>query len=139
MSTAAQYRDLNEFLAKHSAKEEHNKDVKYTHSRIPGGELNIRSGSYVIPKEVLPVFYSLYHESIFVQNKKEYLTEKQLEEDGPLVVDFDFRYNHDVIERQHTNDHITDMVCEYLDVLKECYLIQEDKAFDIFIFDKYLY
>ena len=51
MSSTSQYRDLNEFLAKHSAKEEHNKDVKYTHSRIPGGELHRRSGSYIIPKE----------------------------------------------------------------------------------------
>jgi P4 family phage/plasmid primase-like protien len=136
MSTTSNYRDLNEFLAKHSAKEENAPDLKCTHTRIPGGELHIRSGSYIIPKEELPLFYSLYHESIFIQNKKEYLTETQLEADGPMAVDFDFRYNHDVFERQHTTEHITDMVCEYLDVLKECYLIEEEKSFDIFIFEK---
>ena len=127
------YKDLNEFLSKHNAKND--KNGESTHTRIPDKDMNIYAGSYVIPKEALQTFYKLYVDHIFVKNRKEYLTEKQLENGGPMAVDFDFRYNHEVNSRQHTNEHITDMICEYLDILKECYLIVPDKPFDIFILD----
>ncbi len=138
MLPSSQIKDLNEFLAKHSAKNNQSTSdtTNLTHTRIPDKELNIYGGSYIIPKEELPLFYSLYYDSIFIKKRKEYLTEKQLEKEGPMAVDFDFRYNHDVNSRQHTNEHITDMICEYLDVLKECYLIVPDKPFDIFILEK---
>ena len=134
----AQYKDLNEFLAKHSAKNEQKSgdSIGFTHTRIGDKESNIYSGSYIIPKEELSAFYSLYYDSIFVKKRKEYLTERQLENGGPLVVDFDFRYHYDVTSRQHTTDHINDMICEYSDILKECYIIDPNKAFDVFIFEK---
>jgi hypothetical protein len=90
MIMASQFKDLSEFLAKHSAKS--NSGVVHTHTRIPSKELNIYGGSYVIPKEELKIFYELYYDHIFVKKKKEYLTEKQLENEGPMAVDFDFRY-----------------------------------------------
>jgi P4 family phage/plasmid primase-like protien len=138
MSQQSQFKDLNEFLAKHSAKNEQKIGEMScsTHTRIPDKDLNIYAGSYLIPKEELPLFYSLYYESIFVKNKKEYLTEKQLDTSGPMAVDFDFRYNYDITSRQHTREHISDMVCEYSEVLKECYTIEPDKSFDIFAFEK---
>ena len=88
-----QFKDLNEFLAKHSAKNEPKTTgpVNITHTRIPDKELNIYAGAYIIPKEDLHIFYNLYYDSIFDKKRKEFLTEKQLEDDGPLVVDFDFR------------------------------------------------
>jgi len=133
-----QYKDLNEFLAKHSAKNEPKSgdSIGFTHTRIGDKESNIYCGSYIIPKEDLASFYSLYYDSIFVKKRKEYLTERQLETGGPLVVDFDFRYHYDVASRQHTVDHINDMICEYSDILKECYIIDPNKAFDVFIFEK---
>ena len=140
MSSSSQFKDLNEFLAKHSVKNNEGKKVGdsscCTHTRIPDKELNIYAGSYIIPKEELQTFYSLYYESIFVKKRKEYLTEKQLDSGGPMAVDFDFRYNYDVNSRQHTSEHISDMVCEYSELLKECYLIKPDLPFDIFIFEK---
>lgn len=138
MSTTSQYKDLNEFLAKHCAKNEQKvcESVSHTHTRIPDKALNIYAGSYIIPNEELEIFYELYYDSVFVKKRKEYLTEKQLENGGPMAVDFDFRYNYDVINRQHTIEHISDMICEYLEILKECYLIQPDQSFDIFVFEK---
>ena len=138
MTTQSQFKDLNEFLAKHSAKNEQNggSSTSFTHTRIPDKEQNIYAGAYVIPTEELPTFYSLYHDSIFVKKRKEYLTEKQLEQGGPMVVDFDFRYKHDVAGRQHTREHVSDMICEYLDVIKDCYLIEADKMFSVYIFEK---
>jgi P4 family phage/plasmid primase-like protien len=138
MTTSSQFKDLNEFLAKHSAKNEQKTgdSISFTHTRIPDKEQNIYAGAYIIPNEELSVFYSLYYDSIFNKKRKEYLTEKQLEIGGPMAVDFDFRYNYDVNSRQHTREHVSDMVCEYAEVIKECYLIEPNKSFDIFVFEK---
>ena len=68
MSISSQYKDLNEFLAKHSAK--NSKGIIPTHTRIPNKDLNIYGGSYVIPKEELRIFYDLYYDYIFVKKKK---------------------------------------------------------------------
>ena len=98
MDTTCQYQDLNEFLAKHNAnarKDDPNtSNQKNTHTRIPGK--NSFAGSYIIPKEEEALFYRLYYEHVFVKKKLEHLTEKQLVNDGPIIVDFDFRYSHDV-------------------------------------------
>ena len=68
MSTTSQFKDLNEFLAKHSAKNVTNNagsTLSISHTRIPDKELNIYAGAYIIPKEELNVFYSLYYNHIF--------------------------------------------------------------------------
>jgi P4 family phage/plasmid primase-like protien len=127
------YKDLNEFLAKHSAKDK--KGIVPTHTRIPNKELKIYGGSYIIPDEELDVFNKLYYDHVFVQKKKEYLTEKQ--QDGRcMAVDFDFRYSSDIIEKQHSFDHIQDMIILYLEELKKCFIFKENSPFDIFIFEK---
>ena len=133
MSTTSQFKDIKEFLAKHTAKA--GTGTQFTHTRIGNKELNIYGGAFVIPKEELALFHSLYYEHIFVNKSKEYLTEKQLE-NGPMAVDFDFRYNYDVDTRQHTKEHIQDMVLLYLEELKEYFVFEENKPFDIFIFEK---
>jgi P4 family phage/plasmid primase-like protien len=140
--SSAQSTDLTDFLIKHSIKNTENKDkdndstINSTHTRIGSKELNIYGGSYLIPKEDLPEFYRLYYDNIFVKKKKEYLTEKQLKNEGPLLVDIVLRYNYDVDTRKHTKEHILDLILLYLEEIKECYLFQENKPFDIFIFEK---
>jgi P4 family phage/plasmid primase-like protien len=137
MVNTSQYKDLSEFLAKHNAKNNTNtNNSTITHTRIPDANLNIFAGSYIIPKEELDTFYSLYYTHIFDRKCKEYLTEKQLENNGPIVVDFDFRYNHDVIERQHTEDHVRDIICVYLDELKNFYIFNDSQSFSVYIFEK---
>jgi len=138
MSSSSQFKDLNEFLAKHSAKNitNNNGTVNITHTRIPDKELNIYAGAYIIPREELDTFYGLYYNHIFEKKHKEYLTEKQLETGGPMAIDFDFRYNHTVTERQHSRDHVRDMICVYLDELKEYFIFEEAKPFSVYIFEK---
>ena len=133
MITSSQFKDFKEFLVKHSAKT--SPGSSFTHTRIGDKELNIYGGAYVVPKEDLSVFHSLYYDHVFVKNNKEYLTEKQIE-NGPLVVDFDFRYSHDTETRQHTKEHIQDMVLLYLEEIKESFVFEENKPFDVFIFEK---
>lgn len=133
----AQFKDLSEFMAKHSAKNTANvKSGGITHTRIPNKEFGVTGGSFIIPKEDLDVFYNLYYKHIFENKNKEYLTEKQIESGGPMAVDFDFRYHNDVTERQHTRDHVRDIICVYLDELKEYFIFEESKPFSIYIFEK---
>ena len=130
----SQFKDLSEFLAKHNAKNE--KGVTATHTRIGDKDLSIFGGSYFIPPEELPIFYKLYHDNVFVKKRKDYLTEKQLDNGGPMAIDFDFRYNYDVESRQHTKEHVQDMILLYLEELKEYFIFEENKPFEIFIFEK---
>lgn len=134
----SQYKDLNEFLAKHSAK---NVSVTtehkiITHTRIPDVTQNIHAGAYIVPAEELPIFHSLYYSHIFEHKKKEYLTERQLESGGPMAIDFDFRYEHSVTERQHTESHIIDMLNLYLEELKQHFVLEEGKPFAMYVFEK---
>jgi len=129
--------EYNDFMSKHNVKNGNgNGGTGFTHTRMPDKELNIYPGSYCIPSEELSTFYNLYYEYVFTHKHKEYLTEKQLENAGAMVVDFDFRYHYDVIERQHTPEHISDMICEYLEELDLCYLIGSDISFFIYVFEK---
>jgi P4 family phage/plasmid primase-like protien len=107
-----------------------------THTRIGSKELNVYGGSFSIDKEELPVFRRLYYEHVFVKGRKEYLTEKQLDSTGPILVDLDFRYDYDVTKRLHTSEHIQDLVQLYLEELKEFFVFEENKSFPIFIMEK---
>jgi P4 family phage/plasmid primase-like protien len=133
------YKDLNDFLAKHCTKNDVNSEVSisHTHTRIGDKNLNIYAGSYIIPKEDLDTFYGLYYKEVFIKHKKEYLTEKQLDTNCPILIDLDFRYNHDVDTRQHSNEHIQDLInLVYLEELKKIFIFKENTPFPIFIFHK---
>jgi P4 family phage/plasmid primase-like protien len=133
------YKDLGDFLTRHSISHLNtvSPDTKYeiTHTRIASKELNVYGGSYHIDPQELQEFFKLYHQDIFIKNKKEYLTEKQIE-DGPILVDFDFRYDYEVTKKQHTMGHIEDIIQLYLDELKEFFIFEENVSFPIFIMEK---
>ena len=133
MMPSSQFKELKDFLAKHSAKA--SPGAQFTHTRIGDKELNIYGGSYVIPKEELTLFHSLYYDHVILKKNNEHLTERQID-NGPMAVDFDFRYSYDVEMRQHTKEHIQDMVLLYLEEIKEYFVFEEHKPFDIFIFEK---
>lgn len=138
MTSASQFKDLNEFLAKHSSKTEKKEaNVSPTHTRIPDQTLNIYGGSYIIPREELKVFMNLYYQNVFVKKKLEYLTEKQLEKNGPILIDVDLRYSIDVESRQHSREHILDLInLLYLEELKEFLAFEPNRAFPIYVFEK---
>ena len=54
---------------------------------------------------------------------------------GPILIDLDFRYGIDIDERQHTGDHISDLVELYLEQLKKLVTIT-DEEFPVFILEK---
>ena len=145
MLLSSNYSNLNDFLIKHNAVKSKNTNKKdgeeingsgsITHTRIGSKEFSIYGGSYSIPQEELSTFYELYYNHVFVQKKSEYLTEKQME-DGPLLIDLDFRYDYEIETRQHTNTHLIDLMSLYLDELKTHFVMKPNVPFDVFIFEK---
>jgi P4 family phage/plasmid primase-like protien len=136
MTSSSHYNDLYDFLSKHNHKKDDNGNNEITHTRMPNTELKVYGAAYHIDKEELPIFYKLYYEHVFVKNRKEYLTEKQLEEGGPILVDFDFRYDINVTKRIHTIEHIQDIIQLYLEELKKFYIFTENTQFPIFVMEK---
>lgn len=122
---------FQQFLKNHSTKLS---NLPSTHTRIGDKDSDIFCGSYHIPENELKEFHSLYYDYVFVQGKKEYLTEKQI--NGSTAVDLDFRYNHDITTKQYTKDDIETIVCKYTDVFKECLYVEPNIPFDVFIFEK---
>ena len=142
MQPNTKFNNLTDFLIKHNAKDESNKNnLKSTHTRIGEKELNIYCGSYVIPKSDLHEFYAMYYDHVFIQKKLEYLTERQIEDgspnSGPILIDFDFRYDYAVTTRQHDKQFIVDIITSlYLEELKEFFAFEESMPFNIFIMEK---
>jgi P4 family phage/plasmid primase-like protien len=109
---------------------------KCTHTRLKDVELGIKGGAYLIPDSDLEDFYKKYYNHVFVDGKQEYLTEIQYEDAGPLLVDFDFKYDVSVDERKHTKDHVVDMVLLYMNTLKKVLEIGANVELPVFIFEK---
>jgi P4 family phage/plasmid primase-like protien len=123
---------LGEYLKKHKAE----KGGVYTHTRIGDKNSNIYAGSFNIPHSETKKFHKLYVQHVFKKKMPEYLTEAQDKENGgPILVDFDFRYSKEVTTRQHTEEHIYDIVDLYLEkLLLLCKL--DKKTFNVYIFEK---
>ena len=131
------YNNLFDFLSKHNAKDDKS-GASSTHTRIPDSSLNIYPGSFIISKEELPTFYEHYFNHIFIKNKMEYLTERQLTSGkGPVLIDFDFRFSYDVESRQHTKENIIDILSlVYLEELKEFFIFTADTPFQMYVMEK---
>jgi hypothetical protein len=105
-----------------------------THTRIGDKVLKIFPGSYSITGDDLDKFYDIYYNHIFNLEFDEYLTELQ-GYDSPLVIDLDFRYDTSITERQHTQDHIIDIIMECCEYLKEYYDLI-DIPIEVFVMEK---
>jgi len=134
------YKDLATFLTNHSKCNSKllSEDLPITHTRIGDRSLNIFGGSFTIPNEMMEEFYEHYYEHTFINNKPEYLTEKQLlSTDAPILIDFDFKYEVSTTTRQHTMKDIENIVyLVYLETLKSIVEFEPEKPFDIFVFEK---
>jgi P4 family phage/plasmid primase-like protien len=128
------YNSFSDFLYKHYTDNESTKER--TNTRIPSKDGTMKGGKYHIPAEEYATFLNLYYRDVIAKKQVDSLTEKQLEKDGPIVVDLDLKYNYDVDTRQHTKEHIDDMVDCYLGEIKKIYQFDNDDKFNIFIMEK---
>lgn len=130
---------LTQFLYNHSIKKEDKDDPSkpVTNTRIGSTKpVNIFGGSYHIPDDEYDNFLRIYFNECIVGGRKEYLTETQLKENGPILVDVDFRYDYSVTERIHTEGHIEDLITLYLDEIKVIFNVDQTTTIPFFVFEK---
>ena len=122
---------LQQYLSQHVSAE---KKV-YTHTRIGNKSLGVYGGLYDIREEDTPMFHKLYHKSVFIDKKFEFLTEAQNKE-GVILIDIDLKYKSDIDERQHTESHIVDIVNVYLKHIAELMKVKDKTEFPIWVLEK---
>ena len=118
------------YLKKHLVK----KGETYTHTRIPDTKKKISGGTYNISN--IDEFYAKYYQDVIQKNKYEYLTEKQLVEDGPIMIDIDMRYDPIITSKQHTDEQIIDLIQLYIDTCATIIDIPHDTIIDVFVMEK---
>tara|TARA_B100001173_G_C16024507_1_gene563436 strand:- start:86 stop:2908 length:2823 start_codon:yes stop_codon:yes gene_type:complete len=118
------------------------KDFLKTHKTEKGGKeitnTSIKGyygGNFHIPSDEYHDFLKIYYKDVISKNGDEYLTEKQMET-GPIAVDLDFRYDISVCEKQHNIGFIKSLILNYLDVFKEVFQLEENKAIPFYVFEK---
>ena len=107
--------------------------VNYT--KIGNNALNIFGNKYFIPDDMTKTFYEHYKKFVFEEKQDAYLTEKQLDK-GKILIDLDFRYDSSVDTKQHTNEHIEDMIEMILNGFNEMFQDIQGKNITFYIFEK---
>jgi P4 family phage/plasmid primase-like protien len=131
--TAQKLGSLDNYLQTHKAV----KGEGFTHTRIGGDKnSNIYPGSYKVADNEWKEFMDTYHQQVFVNQQPEYLTEKQLEEKGPVLIDIDLKYDTTVTTRQHTKDHVIDAVMLYAEEIKQILDITVGTRIEVFVMEK---
>lgn len=128
--------NIDPFLnSKRVTKDDNNQD--YTHTRI--GDSNILGGKFRINDDDISDLFNKHNyidKVILNKSKQEYLTEKQLIEDGPNLIDIDLKYHDDITDRQHTKDDIIKLLDLYMEHLSEVYNINKNVKIKIFILER---
>ena len=112
------------------------KGTAFTHTRIPDRDAKIYGGTYIVGDDEAGTFLEKYYQHVFVGGNMEYLTEKQIIEDGPVLIDVDLRYDTTITERQHTDEHVLDAVVLYAEKSAEILDIPAGTSVDVFVMEK---
>ena len=112
------------------------KGAAHTHTRIGSKPLGIPGGVFTVPLQEQDKFLDKYYKHIWEEGNLEYLTEKQLVEKGPVLIDIDLRYLPEVNRRQHTTDHVLDAVILYAEKISEIMTIPDNTSMEVFVMEK---
>jgi P4 family phage/plasmid primase-like protien len=129
-SNGQSYRNYKDFMYKHRITDENK------HESRPITNTSMVGGSFHIPDHEYDEFLRLYSQDILMKNLSEHLTEKQLEDNGPIVIDIDMRYPYEITEKQHSKEHLDDFFYCILDELKKIFQFDETKTFKLFMMEK---
>jgi len=103
---------------------------KNKENKIYGGSYHISDDDY------FTTFLPMYAQKITENREPEYLTEKQLDQNGPIYCDLDFHFDHELEERILDKDYIDDLIDTYLDELKKIYQFDDEQSFKFFLMQK---
>jgi len=107
-----------------------------TNTRITDDANGVKGGSFSIPNSEYMKFLSAYFRDVIKPNKKETITELQLQDNGPCLVDFDFRFPYECESRVYTQENVEDFVGTYLEELKRVFQFDGDTKFNIYVLEK---
>jgi P4 family phage/plasmid primase-like protien len=108
----------------------------FTNTRIGNKDAGIWGGSYHIPDGDYSQFMARYHTEIVENCTIEHLTEVQLKNGGPILVDMDFRFAPECTDRKYDRDCIDDIIALYADELKKIYQFDDTSEFNVFVLEK---
>jgi P4 family phage/plasmid primase-like protien len=124
--------NFGKYLQEHKSSE----GSEPTNTRIGDKEKGVFGGSYHIPDSEYKSFIHNHYKHVIVGGNLEYLTEKQLIENGAIMLDFDFRYDTSITTRQHTEGHIIDALMEYLNQTDKILDIPDGTEIEVFVMEK---
>ena len=101
-----------------------------THTKIGDPKNGIYGGKYSIPDEEMNNFWKLYYKHVYIDNKDSHLVEAQLQGKGPILVDIDERYSSEIRVRQHSDDHVIDLIELYCESIKN-YIEWDSNTFEV--------
>ena len=118
--------DLFNFLDEHKIE----KGKVHTHT-----SMGKPTGAFFIGNDKLDYFYELYEKALF-NGHDLHITEKH-EDFGPLIVDLDFKYENTITTRQHTEEHVKNIVDLYVSEIIDIFDIERtDKKLLCFVFER---
>lgn len=109
-----------------------------TNTRIGDKKNGLRGGNWYIPADqYYDPFLKLYYRDVLERGVNEYLTETQLPEGGPILIDVDLRHTVDIKTRQYTAQHVTAFVNMCSKILCEkIYQLDDEDYFQIYVLEK---
>ena len=127
-------KNLESFLNAHVIKKDENK--KLTHTQFS----KFTTRTFHIPPEDYGEYMQLYYHDIIKSKRTHNIIERQFiyknEEPGPLLVDLDFQFSSENINRMYTSAHIDKLIQYYLDELFLLFEMDEDVHFIVVVQEK---
>ena len=108
----------------------------HTHTRIGCKQQKISGGSYYVNDDDIKTFWSKYYTTVFMDGNPEYLTEKQLVDNGPILIDLDLRFETSIKSRQHSEQHIIDIIHKYIEECDNVMKIDTKTEISVFVMQK---
>lgn len=96
----------------------------------------IYGGVFCVPELDYAGLLNRYCKEVLEPQNVEFLTEAQLVNNGPILVDFDFRFPYETTERKYTKDHLTVMIEAYIEELSRIFDFDESSAYKIYVLEK---
>ena len=111
--------------------------VCITNTRIGDKKNGLKGGNWYIPDSEYYQFLDLYYKDVIQTGGNEYLTEYQLPEGGPILIDVDLRHSYDIKTRQYQQKHLESLVNICAQILCEkIYQLDDDDHFQIYLLEK---
>jgi hypothetical protein len=122
------------FTKKTLLKERNGEKPVITNTRIANTDLKLQAGRILFPEEY-DAFLEIYHNDVFVNKSREFLTEKQLEQNGPILIDLDLKYSSSVV-KEYTRKTTCSTLYVFIWKNKKMYNFEENVVVPVFVFEK---